>query len=206
MNTFTLLLSLLFLASSAWAETHDAQGPVYSIKEPDMLEEVMAKVDAKKKSGEYDRMMKEAQDRAKAAVYSPKPVDGVTRAEHNHVFYYDPTIVADRDITMPDGRVAVHKGYKANPLDQQDFGDPMLFLDARDPAQVKFGLKMLKKRKGVLMPVLVGGSFVDLQKEWGHRVYYDQTGFIVRKLGIQHVPALVTQAGNQLKIEEFLTR
>lgn len=178
-------------------------GPTYDIKEPDMLDEIMARMKEKQDSGEALRLQKEAAERAKVRMFNPKPVPGISNATKNRVFYYDPTVVVQQDIVGPDGRIIVPRGTRANPLDVQDFGDPMFFFDARDPKQVKKALSLIQQYKGGVMPVLTGGSFVDLMKKWKRKVYYDQTGFITKKLGITHVPALVTQNGNRLQIEEF---
>ena len=35
------------------------------------------------------------------------------------------------------------------------------------------------------------------------RVYYDQRGLLVQRLGIHQVPALVTQEGRMLRIDEL---
>ncbi len=188
---------------AAAEERETVIGPTYEIREPDILEEILAKLRQKEKSGELLRLQKEAAERAKARILNPPPVAGITTAKRNRVTYYDPTVVAHEDITSPDGRIVVPRGTRANPLDMQDFGDPMLFFDARDNRQVKKALALVNRFKGAIMPVLTGGSFVDLTKEWRRKVYYDQTGFITQKLGITHVPALVTQEGNRLRIEEF---
>jgi conjugal transfer pilus assembly protein TraW len=39
---------------------------------------------------------------------------------------------------------------------------------------------------------------------WRRPVYYDQQGQLVEKLGIRHVPALVSQEGRRLRIDEIL--
>ena len=55
-------------------------------------------------------------------------------------------------------------------------------------------------------PILVGGSYIDLMKAWNTPVYYDQEGTLVRKLGITGVPAIVSQEGSRLRIDEVTVR
>lgn len=205
------LILFAILLSSVWpmdsfAQTKDVtrMGPVYEIVEPDMLEEITKRMQEKQDSGEALRIQQEAADRAKTRLLNPAPVEGITTASKKRVFTYDPTVIAHADILGPDGRILVPRGTRANPLELSDFGDPMFFFDARDPKQVKKAQALIKQYKGGIMPVLTGGSFVDLMKKWNRRVWYDQKGFITKKLGIRHVPALVTQEGNLLRIEEFI--
>jgi conjugal transfer pilus assembly protein TraW len=51
--------------------------------------------------------------------------------------------------------------------------------------------------------ILTGGSYLDLMRRWKRPVFFDQQGTLTDKLGIRHVPALVTQDGKRLKIEEI---
>jgi conjugal transfer pilus assembly protein TraW len=41
-------------------------------------------------------------------------------------------------------------------------------------------------------------------RRWQRPVFYDQQGLLVRRLGIRQVPALVTQDGRRLRIDELL--
>ena len=43
-------------------------------------------------------------------------------------------------------------------------------------------------------------------KAWQTPVYYDQEGTLVRKLGITGVPAIVSQEGSRLRIDEVTVR
>jgi len=52
--------------------------------------------------------------------------------------------------------------------------------------------------------ILTGGSYLDLMRRWKRPVYYDQQGQLVEKFGIRHVPALVSQEGKRLRIDEIL--
>jgi conjugal transfer pilus assembly protein TraW len=54
-----------------------------------------------------------------------------------------------------------------------------------------------------LKVILTGGSYLDLMRRWKRPVFFDQQGTLTEKLGIRHVPALVTQDGKRLKIEEI---
>lgn len=51
--------------------------------------------------------------------------------------------------------------------------------------------------------ILVAGSFLKLNREWGRPVYFDQMGILTKKFGIERVPAVLTQKGRELQIEEL---
>ena len=55
-----------------------------------------------------------------------------------------------------------------------------------------------------MKPILVGGSYLDLMKSWRTPVFYDQDGLLIKRLGIQHVPAIVSQEGLRLRIDELV--
>ena len=60
--------------------------------------------------------------------------------------------------------------------------------------------------RGRAKPILVGGSYMDLMRSWKLRLYYDQEGVLVRKFGITAVPAIVSQEGQRLRIDEVLIK
>ena len=43
-------------------------------------------------------------------------------------------------------------------------------------------------------------------RAWNKPVYYDQDGVLVRKLGITAVPAIVSQEGARLRIDEVVAK
>jgi len=59
---------------------------------------------------------------------------------------------------------------------------------------------------GRVKPILVGGSYIQVMKNWQIPVFYDQQGLLVRKLGIAAVPAIVSQEGSRLRIDELVVQ
>lgn len=53
-------------------------------------------------------------------------------------------------------------------------------------------------------PILVAGEPLNLMRDWKRQVFYDQGGTLVRRLGIHRVPAVVTQDGKRLRVDEVL--
>ncbi len=179
-------------------------GPTYDIREPDLLEEIQAKLQAKQASGELARMQEEGRKRAMASVREPKAVEGVSKTMVAKTRFWDPSIVIQENVVDEKGRVLIPKGTVANPLDHMQMSKSMLFFDARDPDQVAYARQALAKVGSTVTPILVGGAVIDLMKQWKTRLYFDQQGRLVKKFGIKQVPAWVYQEGRVMRIDEVL--
>ena len=188
------------LASPAWAADPPREdlgkiGPTYQIAEDNLLEWIEQKLVDMEETGELERKKEEAKRQAIESVENPEPNNLPTLA-YDAVQTHDPSIMATRDITDGQGNVIVPKGTTVNPLDQIPMTREMLFFDGRDPRQVAWAKRRFEdaKRRGkVPKPILVAGSYLDLMREWGERVYYDQGGYLLKKLGIGAVPVRVYQ-------------
>lgn len=133
---------------------------------------------------------------------NPAPVEGLTKTVMPRSYYYDPTLVVNQEIKTPDGIVLAKPGDRLNPLDKVSMSSIMVFFDGRDSSQVAKAKSIVDRSNGLAMPVLVGGS-IDLMKIWKQRIYFDQSGVLVRKFGIRQVPALVYQEGPLLRVDEI---
>lgn len=178
-------------------------GPVYPIVEPNMLQEIMRVLREKEASGELAKLQKEAISRSKRSAEEPKPVEGIKRTARARTFYWDPTIRAPKTITDPQGRVVVQAGTTVNPLDHVSMPEHLLFFDGRDREQVAKAAEIITKYEGRVKAILIGGPVLELTRKWKFQVYFDQGGYIVQKLGIKQVPALVSQDGKRLRIDEM---
>jgi conjugal transfer pilus assembly protein TraW len=81
---------------------------------------------------------------------------------------------------------------------------PLLFIDARDTAQLDRAQRVLDERQGKVKLILTGGSYLDLMRRWKLAGVLRPAGHLTTKLGIRQVPALVTQDGKRLRIDELL--
>ena len=106
-------------------------------------------------------------------------------------------------VTDGQGHVLYPAGTRANPLDVVSLAEPILFFDARDPAQVAVAERMRAAQDDRIIPILVAGSWVELNLKWKRQVFYDQRGELTTKLGVRAVPALVVQEGRALRVTEF---
>ena len=200
-------LVLLFAwGAAAQAETLGAIGPTYPIAERNLLDHIMSRLREKERTGELKKFEQLAQERATQSVNDPKPVPGLTRAETARTYYFDPSLVLDRNVVDERGAVLFPAGTRKNPLEVVGLSKHLLFFDARDPRQVTRARELIDVYQGRVKPILVGGSYMDLMKSWKLRLYYDQEGVLVRKFGITAVPAIVSQEGQRLRIDEVLIK
>jgi conjugal transfer pilus assembly protein TraW len=201
-----IVCAALCAAACARAESLGTIGPTYPIAEQNLLDFIMARLREKERSGELQRMEDLAKARATQSIRSPKPVPGLHRVQTARTFYFDPTFTVDRNITDESGRLLFPAGMKVNPLDVVSLSKHLLFFDARDPRQVAQAKELIDVYQGRVKPILVGGSYLDLMKSWSRQVFYDQEGTLVRKLGITAVPAIVSQEGSRLRIDEVVIK
>ena len=188
---------------SACAEDLGVIGPVYSIVEKDLLAFIEGRLRAKEASGELAAIRREATDAARDSVEHPKPVASVGKAARTRTYYFDPSVVVPSAITDDTGKVLIAAGTTVNPLDMVSLSKPLYFFDARDPRQVREARAVIDAHRGQVKLILTGGSYMDLMRRWKLRVYYDQQGALVSQLGIRVVPALVSQEGRRLRIDEL---
>lgn len=198
-----LVAALLAVGGKAGAVDLGTIGPTYEIAEPHLLAFIEQRLREKERSGELQRLAEAARARGIDTVRQPPPVEGLRTTERPRTFYVDPSFTLDRNITDPQGRLMFAAGTRKNPLEVVSLSRHLLFFDARDPRQVKHARELSGRYAGRIKPILTGGSYLDLMKAWRVPVYYDQAGTLTRRFGIRQVPALVSQDGLRLRIDEL---
>lgn len=206
-RTVRCLIGCTFVTLSTVGLVHATDlgtiGPTYAITEPHLLKMIEQRLRDKERSGELRHLEDEAKARAVDAVTHPQAVPGLRTTQKARTFYWDPSFTLDRNILDAQGRLMFAAGTRKNPLEVVSLSKSLLFFDARDAAQVQRARQLLAKLQGRVKPILTGGSYLDLMKSWRIPVYYDQQGLLTRRFGIQQVPALVTQEGLRLRIDEM---
>jgi conjugal transfer pilus assembly protein TraW len=199
-----LLVITLMLPGLSLAMDLGTIGPVYPIQEPHLLEFIRQRLQEKERSGELKQLQEQARARGVNAVRHPVPVAGIKPTERARTFYYDPTFSLDRNVLDEKGNLLFAAGTRKNPLEIIALSKHLLFFDGRDKRQVTRARELVAFYNGRVKPILVAGSYLDLMKAWGTRVYYDQQGVLTRRFGINQVPAIVSQEGLRLRIDELV--
>lgn len=189
-------------SNHGWAQ--EALGPTYTIVEPDMLKAIDTHLRQKEKSGDFEKMEKEAVARAKSNIENPPGVKGLLRVEKENTFYFDPSFRVDKTVKDHTGQVIAEAGTTVNPLDYATLSKHLFFFDGADPYQVKKAEQLIKHYNGLVKPIMTNGPLGQITRKWKSQVFFDQGGALVRKLGIRRVPSLVSQEGKKIRIDELL--
>ena len=158
----TFLVAGVLMAAPASARDYGQQGTVWSVIEPDLLEQIHARLTHLEKTGETTKLNEELKRRTIARVNRPEPVAGVSLASALRSWRFDPTITAPRDIADDKGRVIIAAGTRVNPLDTVPLRAPLVFLDGDDPAQLAWATRRFASTKAKL--ILVAGAPLELMK------------------------------------------
>lgn len=186
--------------------TVDKIGPTYAIAEDNAIDAIQKKLAAMQKSGELAELEKKAQARMTHNALNLPPVDGLSKTTKASVRYVEPSYTLPDSVYDHEGRLIAPAGATVKPLEVTTIRHRMFFFDGRDPDQVKLAHKLANELGNDFMPILVAGEWAKLSEQLGQAVYFDQMGRMSRNFGLTHVPALVSQEGKQLKIEELIVK
>jgi len=174
-------------------------GATFEIIEEDLLEVIGQNLRKLNEDGSLQKHQQKIALEAQEKIKRPKPVEGIQHTTKPRSFIYDPSISVPYDLKGHQGKVFHAKGTKVNPLDYKSLTKPLLFIDGDVGPQVEWAIG----RKPLALIILTNGSPFELMEKIDRPVYFDQEGVLVKKLGIQQVPAKVTQQDKHLLIEEI---
>ncbi len=204
---FLLLIGYSLISPISIAQTLESKQPIkdygvrghtFVIKERSLLKVIQERLQKASQSGKIEVLQKQFQEKVKQKISNPIAVVGLQKTTINRQFYFDPSYTQLEDLKDSYGNIIVKKGTTVNPLNYIAWGAPLIFIDGEDPFQLIWGLK----QQGKL--ILVKGSPLMLQEKLKIAVYFDQAGILTRKFGITQVPAVVSQEGMQLLINEVV--
>ena len=179
------------------------KGEVYDIIEEPIFDMVRKRLSSAEADGTLDRINEEFRERVKRSIERPQPVDGVAIATEYRAWLYDPTVHAEEDYKDANGLVVVKKGTSFNPLQFVGMRDKMYFIDSDIEGQLEWAFEELDSAGGYGKIILVKGAPLQVMRESGRRVYFDQKGALSAQFGITLVPTMISQDGNMLKVEEI---
>jgi conjugal transfer pilus assembly protein TraW len=206
-----MILGTIFTVQANDVHAEDIQvtdlgtyGETFPIQEKSLLEVIKAKLQALFESGKLEDHQKIILKTAKEQLNRPAPVRDLVKTTTPKSFIYDPSITVPYDLKDSEGQVFHHKGTKVNPLETHSLRSSLLFVDGDDSEQVAWAIREHKTSEPFRKPkiILVQGAPFDLEKKLHLPIYFDQSGVLVKKLGINQVPARVSQTGKKLLVEE----
>ena len=195
------LAVVLALASPAEATAKDlgVRGMTWAVAEPDLLEQIEARLLEMERSGELARLERQARANARRKLEEPDPVPGIAPATRERVRLWDPAITVARDIRTPDGTLIAAAGTRVNPLERTTLARDLLFVDGRREAEIAWALAHERPSKIVLL----AGRPLDLMRRHRRPFFFDTGGRLAARFGIGFTPSLVEQAGTRLRITEI---
>lgn len=196
------LLIVVVLITNSFADDLGVVGKTYPVNEPDMIEWIKAKAGMMMKNGQWQKIQNQTIEKTKEQINHPTAIAGITDAQVTKFWYYKPMIQIKQDLTDTKGHVIAKAG-NYNALRYKPFDVQLLFINGNNPKQVDWALAKNSESDIRTKIVLTQGSFMDLDKKYKVWFYYDQNGKYTQKMNITHVPAIVKQDGDQLKIMEI---
>lgn len=193
-------LALAFgLTAQVSAEDLGVRGATWAVAEPDLLSSVEARLLEMERSGELARFEREARSRVRASLEAPEPVPGIAPAVEHHSRLFDPAVVLDRDIRLPDGTLLARAGARINPLVRMPLARDLLFIDGTREVEVEWALARADRSKIVLL----AGRPLALSRRHRRPFFFDQGGRLKARFGIGATPTLIEAAGRRLRITEI---
>ncbi|MEP3145537.1 type-F conjugative transfer system protein TraW [Qipengyuania citrea] len=187
---------------SAMARDHGVMGQTWPVIEPDLLTTIDTRLKTLESNGGIERMQKELAAKTEHRVRNPIAVSGIGATENPREWLFDPSIVVQDDIVDAKGNVIAARGTKVNPLGLVELKTDLVFVDGRDPDQLKWATGRWAASKAKI--IFVAGSPFDRMGEYQRRFFFDQQGKLTEHFGIAHVPAIVSQEGEALKVRELV--
>jgi conjugal transfer pilus assembly protein TraW len=190
----SLLISACFISSLS-AKDFGVYGERFPIQENDLLEVLRKRISA----SSSEQTLEDVKELYVKGITHPARLSIVTDAQNYRRFDFDPTVVAQQDISDAEGKVIIPKGASVNPLKLVSMDQGLLFFDGSNEKQLEWARGQDSSSKWIL----IGGSPFDLSDTESRPVFFDQRGVLVKKLRIMAVPARVTQSDLKLCIEEL---
>ena len=156
-----------------------------------------------KKTGELKRYQDEVQRRVSQHILRPTPL-ALSTTRSPRTFLVNPETTVNQDICTPSGLQVARRGTTLNPFDYVAFSKTLLFFNGDDKHQVAWVQAHYQDYAHVKF-ILTGGDIRDAANRFG-RIYFDINGRLTARLHVQHVPAVVRQAGRQWRVQEIGVR
>ncbi len=199
---FVFSIAFLPMTQAELLKDYGVVGATFEIIEEDLLEVIGQNLRKLNEDGSLQKHQQKIALEAQEKIKRPKAVEGIQHTKEPRSFTYDPSISVPYDLKDHQGKVFHAKGTKVNPLDYKPLTKPLLFIDGDNQPQVEWAIG----QEPLAHIILTKGSPFELMEKLDRPIYFDQEGVLVKKLGIQQVPAKVTQQEKHLLIEEVIIK
>lgn len=197
-KSLTAIACLIFLVN-ACADNREIIGSVYPVAETDFIIMAQSRMEKKFNEGDFLQSQKTAMQ---SAADRPPSVLGLSSILTTRQHWIDPSITVPMDVRDRNGHLILAAGSRWNPLTQYTWTKTLIFFDADNPAQMTWLERQEPWLNHQALLILVNGSVGEATHHFKQHVYFDQRGRLVQRLRINHVPAIVRQDGQRLRITE----
>lgn len=176
-------------------------GTLFPVIEKNIMQVLMEKLQSdqgKQILSDFENSLKTFRDKAQ---FVPQSVDGITPTYAKRSYLFNPGISVNEDLIDHEGTRFYKKGDVVNPFDYMTLTKEYLFIDGNRPKQVVWAMAQNKLRK--VMIILVSGNPMQIMKDYGIQVFFDQEGEMVKRFQLSHVPCMIAQDGKMLRILEI---
>ena len=204
-------VSLLLIGFSVAAEQSNAEkslrdlgvvGTVFPIKERNIMtviQEKLASPEGKKLLSNFEKHLKQISE---TYSYVPMPNKTLSPTPKHHSYLFNPSISLDKDLFDHKGTRFYQAGTKVNPLDHITLSKDYLFIDGDRPAQVAWARHYNASKKSMI--ILVKGNPLQVMRDYGMQVFFDQKEAMATRFQLTHVPCSMTQEGRYLRMTEWV--
>lgn len=177
-------------------------GDTYPIAEADFLTVIQAGLKQRQQSGDMTRLQQAFAKRAEQHSRRPVPVAGLSPAPRTTSRLFDPSITVPEDVRDTTGHLVARQGARVNPLTTISLRQALLFYDADDVRQAAWATRTAQQHNGKVKFIIVNGAIDVEARRVQQPVFFDQQGRLSTRFGLRHIPAMITQEGLYLRIQE----
>lgn len=200
-----LCILLCFMAGHSAVKAVDlgVDGTIWPIAEPDLLQSIKTQLQQAESDGRLQKFNANVQNQITQAFDAPHSLS-LQRTANARKWIIDPSVILEKDIYAPNGILIAAKGEKINPLTHVKLRQSLLFIDGRDEEQILWAMEQIDAQTPFKPKIiLTSGQPAKLMEKLSYRLFYDQKAVLVKRFGIQSVPAKITQDDLLLLGEEI---
>jgi conjugal transfer pilus assembly protein TraW len=199
-----ILLVLVILCGKAQAIDLGVFGPVYQIKEQDLLEWIYSKrLPELAQSGEIAKMQHLLQEKARKNIARPKGVV-LPRTTKHKISKKSLIVKVAEDLYDADHNLLIARNTKAYPFQAlPESKKALLFIDGDSSEQVAFAVREYRRNTQTNI-VLTQGKPIELSNKKQVPIYFDQAQVLIDHFKITSVPTKIYRKGHLLYIEEIV--
>jgi conjugal transfer pilus assembly protein TraW len=191
MLVMSIALGSVLLASSGQIKNIGTIGSTYPVIEPDLAEEVRARINKVKMA----RIMDEHRQNYKA-----KDIYALPTAKRDRIFFVDMTFTLDHDIPGENGEIMYKRGLTWNPLEYVSPPE-LVVINGEDDKQREWFEKSPYSKNLKIKLLTSAGFATPLIQQLQRPVYY-LTKPIADRLQLAAAPSVITKNGKKLMVQE----